>query len=134
MSVQVSATLPDDIMAWLVSTAEENFRTPEGQLLWLLQNTKTRSEQHRQDSEAAKQLNHELRKLHLDAGQPSIRAIAGRIDRQGSKTIRVSHTSVHNILQGKRVPSWAMVEAIVTALGGNRPHFKKLWMQAKGAK
>ena len=127
----VTITVPDELAAWLIRTAEENFRTPEGQLLWLLTNIRGRNEEQHDNRAAAQQLHQEIRKLQLEAGQPSIRAIAERTRRAGQP---VAHSSVQEVLRGKRLPTWTIVEAVVNALHGDRLHFLELWMQAKGAK
>src|SRR2546423_10460771 len=64
-----------------------------------------------------------LRELHGRAGRPSTRAMAGRLD-------DVSHTTVAEALNGKRVPSWSVVCGIVRLLGGDEERFRELWLVA----
>lgn len=64
-----------------------------------------------------------LRELHALAGRPSTRAMAGKLT-------NVSHTTVAEALNGKRVPSWSAVRGIVRLLGGNEERFRELWVVA----
>ena len=59
--------------------------------------------------------------LHLQAGKPSARAIARAL---GS----ISHTTVTEALNGRRVPSWPVLARIVKALGGDEEAFQRIWM------
>lgn len=58
---------------------------------------------------AWKQYHDALRELHLTVGAPSTRTIAKRTD-------SMSHTTVNDVLKGKRLPSWSVLEDIVLAL------------------
>ena len=62
--------------------------------------------------------------LHSKAGRPSTREIARRAGRG-----TVSHSTVHNIFTGSRVPRWDFLEIIVDVLGGGprRDEFHALW-------
>lgn len=64
-----------------------------------------------------------LRELHAQAGRPSTRAMAGRLS-------NISHTTVAEALNGKRVPSWATVQGLVMLLGGDEDRFRDLWLEA----
>jgi hypothetical protein len=64
-----------------------------------------------------------LRDLHAQAGRPSTRAMAGRLE-------NVSHTTVAEALSGKRVPSWAALRGLINLLGGDEDHFLNLWLEA----
>jgi hypothetical protein len=130
MSVQLTVTVPDDLMEWLAGTAERNFRTPEGQVLWLIRSARGENRRGR-DGEAKRALSADLRKLHEDAGMPSVRAISERIEQQGGN---VSHSTVHAAIKGNNLPSWANVESIVTALGGDVEHFRDLTVRAHGGR
>lgn len=57
-------------------------------------------------------LTSELRALHARAGAPSTRAIARELT-------DVSHTTVAEALNGRRVPSWPVLAKIVTVLADN---------------
>jgi tetratricopeptide (TPR) repeat protein len=61
--------------------------------------------------------------LHSKAGRPSTREIAKRAGHN------VSHSTVHNIFTGSRVPRWDYLEIIVGVLGGRprRDEFHALW-------
>jgi hypothetical protein len=68
-----------------------------------------------------------LRELHLAQGAPSTRAISTAIS---SDVSPISHTTVHQTLQGKVRPRWETVEKIVSYLHGDIGEFKSLWMLA----
>src|SRR5262249_62408354 len=55
----------------------------------------------------------ELRSLHRRAGEPSTRTLARRL---GVGVL--SHSTVHAVLTGPRVPRWAPLELVVRQLGG----------------
>jgi hypothetical protein len=65
-----------------------------------------------------------LRELHLQAGLPSVRAIA-------RLTAALSHDTVHRVLVGAALPSWGPLELVVEALGGDVEEFRVLWMSAR---
>lgn len=48
--------------------------------------------------------------------------------------LRISHTSVHDTLSGKRLPAVDKLLCIVTALDGDTEHFRRLWLKARGNK
>lgn len=62
-----------------------------------------------------------LRKLHLKAGKPSTRKIAGGIG-------GISHTTVNEMLRGARVPTWNLVEKVGRFLAGDVDELRALWM------
>jgi hypothetical protein len=63
-----------------------------------------------------------LRDLRVEAGAPSLRAIA-----EGAGT---SHTSVDGILKGDWLPRWDALAAIIRSLDGNELLFHQLWSAA----
>jgi trehalose 6-phosphate synthase len=69
-----------------------------------------------------------LHELHLNAGEPGVRQIASGIGRGV-----VSHTTVHNVFRGPRVPRWGTLELIVEELNGEIPVFRELWKAARSA-
>ncbi len=69
-----------------------------------------------------------LHELHLQAGEPGLRRIAGDIG-----TGVLSHATVHNTFAGPRVPKWGYLELIVEALGGDTSQFHRLWLAARQA-
>jgi hypothetical protein len=69
---------------------------------------------------------HELRDLHLRAGEPSVRAIA-------RATHALSHDTVHRVLTGPTLPRWGPLELVVDALGGEVELFQGLWIAARRA-
>lgn len=71
------------------------------------------------DTEFARQ----LRALRIQAGNPTHRHIA--------VLAGVSHPTVGEALQAKRVPSWAAAGKIVTALGGDPGSFLESWQAAQ---
>lgn len=68
----------------------------------------------------------ELRRLHLRAGEPSVRAIA-------RSTGAISHDTVHRVLTGPDVPQWGPLELVVEALHGDVEVFRELWIAARSA-
>jgi transcriptional regulator with XRE-family HTH domain len=72
----------------------------------------------------AEQLRAALAGLHQDAGSPSSREIAS------GTSGAASHTTVAQVLSGKRVPSWPILQAIVERLGGNPEGLRELWTAA----
>jgi hypothetical protein len=129
MPVQLNVSVPDDLMEWLALAAERNFRTPEGQVLWLLKSA--RGERRGMDGEAREALFSELRKLHEVAGMPTYRVITERIEQQGGNA---SLTTVYSTIRGGQLSSWGIVENIVTALDGDVEHFRALWVQARSGR
>lgn len=67
-----------------------------------------------------------LRDLHLDAGEPSVRAIA-------RSTRELSHDTVHRVLTSPAAPAWRSLELVVKALGGDLAVFRQLWKIARRA-
>ena len=74
----------------------------------------------------AERLRAALIDLREHAGNPSSREIARGIG-------TASHTTIAEALSGKRVPSWAVVRAIVDYLGGDEQVFRDLWTSAMDA-
>lgn len=66
-----------------------------------------------------------LRKLRLNAGDPSTREIARMT---GSA---ISHTAVHQLLTGRRAGRWGAVELIVEALCGDITEAREMWRRAR---
>lgn len=133
MTVQLAVNVPDDVMEQLVMLAEEECRTPEGHVLWLIKRaTRVAAPRTREERLLdAQPLFAELRELHLWAGEPSTRALAAMIRETPGQA--ASHTTVADMLNGRRVPSLPMLERIVRALGGDSAHFRELWMQAQSS-
>lgn len=67
-----------------------------------------------------------LRRLHLVAGEPSMRAIA-------RSTGTLSHDTVRRVLNGPALPQWEPLELVVRALNGDVETFRGLWVAARGA-
>ena len=63
-----------------------------------------------------------LHALHDRAGRPSVRTIAGKAG--------CSHTTVFHVFSHPRLPSWGLLEVVVTALAGDPAEFRDLWMTA----
>jgi len=57
--------------------------------------------------------------LHRRAGRPSTRTIGGAAG--------VSHTTVHDMLTGQRLPAWPRLAAVAQVLGGDLEEAAKLW-------
>ena len=67
-----------------------------------------------------------LHQIHLIAGQPSIREIAGKVGRGV-----ISSSTIHNMFRGPRVPRWGFLELVVEALDGDVEEFRELWQAAR---
>jgi hypothetical protein len=126
MPTQLTIMVPDGLMRWLVTAADESFRTPEGQVLWLISVSRQRPQVR---ASAVNSLTQELRDLHVQAGTPSTRTIAWRITEAGGK---LSHATVHEALSGRRLVSWPALASIVSVLDGNVDHFRQLWADSHG--
>ncbi|MGF9754397.1 AAA family ATPase [Microvirga sp. 0TCS3.31] len=63
-----------------------------------------------------------LHRLHVEAGRPSLRAIARRAG--------CSHTTVFHLFTDPRVPAWSLLEVVVTATGGDPADYRDLWLAA----
>jgi tetratricopeptide (TPR) repeat protein len=61
-----------------------------------------------------------LRDLYEAAGKPSARSISRDL-------ADVSHTTVADLLNGRRIPSWAIARRVIAFLGGDEASFKQLW-------
>lgn len=68
------------------------------------------------------QLTAELNRLHAAAGYPTVRDLGRMAD--------TSHSTVAGMLRGRRVSSWPVVSAIVTALGGDPEAARPMWAAA----
>ncbi|RKT57900.1 Crp/Fnr family transcriptional regulator [Saccharothrix australiensis] len=82
----------------------------------------------RSASAALDELYTELRSLHRTAGEPSTRVVSRR---SGG---RISHDTVHRLLRRQAettAPRWATLDALVTALEGDREHFHALWRRCR---
>lgn len=77
-------------------------------------------------SDPAADLAAALRSLRVQAGSPSLRALAKRAG-------TVSHTTVAEALAGGRVPSWQVVSAIVRACEGDEDQIRRKWLAAHDA-
>ena len=64
-----------------------------------------------------------LRGLYRAAGRPSARSISRELDHA------VSHTTIADLLSGRRIPSWAITQRVVAHLGGDETEFRHLWGQ-----
>lgn len=65
----------------------------------------------------------ELNRLYVEAGAPSLRAIAERTQGLSPDTVRRS-------LSGASIPKWSTLSAIVIALGGDIVRVQRLWQVA----
>ena len=68
----------------------------------------------------------ELRRLRLNAGNPSFRAMA-------SHAHSVSHTTLHEAVTGRRLPTWPTTCAFVEACGGDAAEWRARWQAAATA-
>jgi tetratricopeptide (TPR) repeat protein len=90
---------------------------------------------------AATRLHEAIREAHIAVGAPSCRTIARRIEKRSASTWSgldlagefkaLSHTTVNDVIKGKRVPKLETLLLIVDALDGDRRYFKKLWQDAQ---
>lgn len=136
MSQSLTVELPDEMMEALQKLAEDQCRTPEAQVFWLIRRA-VRSrysvrtpEERRGDTEP---LFAELTTLYLNAGAPSTRKLsaATRAGIAGAEGSGVGHSTIHDALRGARLPAWTILEQIVIALHGDAEHFRQLWMTAR---
>ena len=63
-----------------------------------------------------------LHSLHHRTGWPSLRRLA--------REAGCSHTTVSSVFSSRRLPSWAMLQLVVEAMGGDEGHFRPLWLAA----
>jgi hypothetical protein len=75
-------------------------------------------------SQALLDLRADLRRLHIEAGEPSVRAMAASIG-------DVSHSTIQAALRGKTLPKWPILKEIVQFLNGDVRYFKSLWLDAR---
>lgn len=132
MTVQLTVELPDDLREWLAAAAGRDFRTLEGQALWLIATARARESRypgksHGPDMKARSLLAEQLGQLHEQAGNLSTRKLAELVRRTGGK---LSHTTVHDLLAGTQFPTWPTLSAVVSALDGDVEHFRALWKEA----
>lgn len=73
-----------------------------------------------------------LRRLHREAGEPSMRDLAKALKRAEPKGA-LSHASIYAALVGPRVPRWINVERLVCLFGGDVGCLRGLWIQAREA-
>ncbi|MFI0373002.1 NBR1-Ig-like domain-containing protein [Actinomadura sp. 1N219] len=67
-----------------------------------------------------------LRRLRVEAGNPSFRVMA-------AKSRSVSHATLHEAAKGTRFPSWTTTQAFVEACGGDVEEWRQLWCAALGS-
>ena len=146
MATTLTVQVPDDLMEHFRVMAEGEFRSPEGQVLWLIKTAVSAAERRSRELpfrrnrtggrtqeewlRDAQPMLSELRNLYLLAGAPSSRVLARRISERSARTI--SHTTVSCVLGGKVVASWSAMERIVKALGGDVEHYRALWAESLG--
>jgi len=115
--------------------ARQEYRSPEGQLRWLVRAGLDAAE--RQEPRwvppperspverlaAMRPVFAALHELHLRSGAPSGRNLA-RLTRH-----QVGHSTVSGVLAGTKVPDWRVLSVMVRALGGDEEEFRALWVQ-----
>ncbi len=74
-------------------------------------------------AEAIEQFAAVLRALRASAGSPSFRTMSGR-------SHAISHTTLHDAVQGHRLPSWATTAEFVKACRADPADFRQRWEQA----
>jgi hypothetical protein len=121
--------LPDELYAAIGEVADREYRTVEGQVLWLLHQSIYRPQGLRRPRNLAadQAVTARLRELWDKAGRPTLRAVA--------EPVMISHTSVHEALAGKRVPRWPITERIAMALHATPEQvaeLKELWGARQG--
>lgn len=65
----------------------------------------------------------DLRRLRLEAGNPTLRAMA----RASGK---ISHTTLHDAMSGTRLPTWPTVQTFVEVCGGDVETWRQRWLAA----
>jgi hypothetical protein len=68
-----------------------------------------------------------MQDLHQRADMLSSRAIRNKIAEAGHK---ISHATVHEILNGTRLSGWIRTRWVVEALGGDPEEVQPLWIRA----
>jgi hypothetical protein len=74
-------------------------------------------------AEAIEQFAAELRALRASAGSPSFRTMSGR-------SHAISHTTLHDAVQGHRLPSWPTTAEFVKACRADPADFRERWERA----
>lgn len=130
-------------MSRFQALAEREFRSPEGEVLWLIRtaleaadrrdaqpspvsNEQRRFQTKQERIDSLRPLFDELREAWLLAGGPSTRVLARTVFEKTHT--RISHTTIHGILNGTTVPMWPTLEGVVKVLGGDVEHFRRLWI------
>ena len=67
-----------------------------------------------------------LCELRTSAGKPSFREMSGR-------SRAISHTTLHDAVQGHRLPSWPTTAEFVKACGGDPADYRERWERANRA-
>lgn len=73
----------------------------------------------------------DLRRLRMEAGNPSLRQIADRIRGNDALPTTVSHSSLGDVFRGRRIPTWAVVRCIVWALDGDEREWQERWLRLR---
>lgn len=68
-----------------------------------------------------------IRDLWLEGGALSSRKIQANV--VGPP---ISHTTINDIIAGRRLPKWSLFSRVVAALDGDTEKFKTLWTEARG--
>src|SRR3954467_13859283 len=71
-----------------------------------------------------------LAELYLQAGTPSQRELARRIDKQRTGR-RLTHPTIGAVLRCETTPRWETLELVVEALEGDAGAFHPLWKAAR---
>jgi hypothetical protein len=134
MPVQLTVSIPDELLAQFQLLAAREYRSVESHLLWVMKKAVQNSTRPPRRQETYQERQHrneavlrELQKLHLLRGKPSTRAIAVATRERGTP---VGHSTIHSALTGTGVMSWPVLEKLVIALGGDIRRFKEIWMAA----
>lgn len=139
VSTQLTITVPAGLMAKFRALAAADFRTPEEETLWVIQNAvnaaasagnsrwnapgSVRAERVRRNQEIV----NELQRLYVQAGRPSCRNLAEAVS---GKDFRVAHSTVNTAINGTIPPSLPLLERLVAVMHGDVEHFKALWAAA----
>lgn len=138
---QLIINIPDELLAKFRLLAARDYRSLEGELLFVIQRAVSRMDKNRKPVVGTSRLTsqdklernepvlEELKKLYLAAGKPSTRDLAAVVREQGGT---LAHTTIHTIITGRVPFTWLTLERVVRALDGDVRHFKELWIAANG--
>jgi plasmid stability protein len=137
---QLIVNVPDELLAKFRLLAARDYRSLEGELLFIMQRAVAKLGRNRKPVVVSRLTSRdklernepvldELKQLYVAAGRPSTRTLADIVREQGGT---LAHTTIHTVITGRTPTTWLTLERIVRALDGDVRHFKELWTAANG--